>query len=178
MASNTTLGPCSQGPSRHVLPHAAPRFFTGCGNRDWWSSLNFASILLAPRDDSLDLHSGGRTQDQGMAKLSSEGAMVLLLDLQSMGQGHLFIAMELSNGHCSSSSRRGSLIGSTVYTWSTRSLSTTGSIDTSDASPMTSFQSLSSSSGSGISTWDKFYACTVHPWLATRQQALMLGAPL
>jgi hypothetical protein len=34
VASNTTLGPCSQGPSRHVLPYAAPGFFAGCGHRD------------------------------------------------------------------------------------------------------------------------------------------------
>jgi hypothetical protein len=43
VASNTTLGPCSQGPSRHVLPHATPGFFAGCGHKDWRSSLNFAS---------------------------------------------------------------------------------------------------------------------------------------
>jgi hypothetical protein len=80
VAPNTMLGPCSQGPSRHVLPHAAPGFFVGCGHRDWWSALNFTSILLAPRGDTLVLHSGGRTQDQGMTKLSSEGAMASLLD--------------------------------------------------------------------------------------------------
>jgi hypothetical protein len=45
--------------------------------------------------------------------------------------GQLFIAMELSNGHSSSSSRRGNLISSTVCTWSTRSLSATGSTETS-----------------------------------------------
>jgi hypothetical protein len=102
VASNTTLGPCSQGPSRHVLPHATPVFFTGCGRSDWWSSLNFASILLAPRDYTLALHSGGHTQDQGMAKLARERAMVPLLDSRSKGQGHLFIAMELNTGHLSS----------------------------------------------------------------------------
>jgi hypothetical protein len=85
MDSNTTLGPCSQGPSRHVLPHDALRFFAGCGHRDWWSSLNFASILLAPRDDTLVLCSGGHTQDQGTKKLSSEGAMASLLDFRSKG---------------------------------------------------------------------------------------------
>jgi hypothetical protein len=85
VASNTTLGPCSQGPSRHVLPHAAPGFLTGCGHRDWWSSPNFASILLAPRDGTLSLHSGGCTQDQGMATLSSKGATVPLLDFRSKG---------------------------------------------------------------------------------------------
>jgi hypothetical protein len=29
--SNTILGLYSQGPPWHVLPHAAPRFFAGCG---------------------------------------------------------------------------------------------------------------------------------------------------
>jgi hypothetical protein len=129
MASNTSSGPYSQGPSRHVFPHAAPGFFAGRGHRDWWSSPNFKSILLAPRDDTLALRLGGRTQDQGMAKLSSEGAMVPLLDFRSKGQGHLFIAMKLSNGHRSSSSRRGNLICNIVRTWSMRSLSTTRSTD-------------------------------------------------
>jgi hypothetical protein len=69
MASNTTSGPCSQGPSRHVLPHVAPGFLTRRGHRDWWSSPNFASILLAPRDHTLALCSSRRTQDQGVAKL-------------------------------------------------------------------------------------------------------------
>jgi hypothetical protein len=139
VASNTTLGPCSQGLSRHVLPNVAPGFFAGCRHRDWWSSLNFTSILLAPRDDTLALHSGGRTQDQGMVKLSSKGAMVPLLDFRSKGQGHLFIATELSNGYRSPSSRRGNLICSIVCTWSTRSLSATGSIDTSAMGLMTFF---------------------------------------
>jgi hypothetical protein len=67
VVSNTTLGPCSQGPSRHVLPHDAPGFLASRGYRDWWSSPNFASILLAPVDDTLALCSGGRTQDQGIA---------------------------------------------------------------------------------------------------------------
>jgi hypothetical protein len=79
VASNTSLGPCSQGPSSHVLPYAAPGFLTGRGHRDWWSSPNFASILLAARDDTLTLCSGGRTQDQGMEKLTNGGAMVFLL---------------------------------------------------------------------------------------------------
>jgi hypothetical protein len=78
VASNTTLGPCSQGPSRHVLPHAALGFLAGRGHRDWWSSPNFASILLAPRDDTLALCSGGRTQDQGITKLSSGFTMTPL----------------------------------------------------------------------------------------------------
>jgi hypothetical protein len=133
VASDTSLGPCSQGLSRHVLPHAASRFLAGRGHRDWWSYPNFLSILLAPSDDTLALCLGGRTQDQGMAKLSNGGAMVFLLDFRSKGQGHLFIAMELSDGHCSTSSRRGNLIYNTVCTWSARSLSITGSTDTSVA---------------------------------------------
>jgi hypothetical protein len=176
MASNTSSGPCSHGPSRHVLPHVAHGFLAGCGYKDWWSSPNFASILLAPRDDTLALHSGGRTQDQGMTKLSSEGAMVPLLDFQSKGQGHLFIAMELSNGNRSSSSRRGNLICSTICTWSTRSLSATRSTDTSAVGLMTSFQSLSSSGSSDISAQDRFCASTVRLWVATRQQALTPSA--
>jgi hypothetical protein len=56
----------------------------GCGYRDWWSSPNFASILLALGDDTLALCSGGRTQDQGIAKLSSGVAMVFLLGSRSM----------------------------------------------------------------------------------------------
>jgi hypothetical protein len=64
---NTTLGPFSQGPSRHVLPYATPGFLARCGRRDWWSSPNFTSILLAPGDDTLALCSGGRTHDQGTA---------------------------------------------------------------------------------------------------------------
>jgi hypothetical protein len=31
VASSTTLGPWSQGPSKHVLPHATSRFFAGAG---------------------------------------------------------------------------------------------------------------------------------------------------
>jgi hypothetical protein len=62
MVSNSTLGPCSQGLSRHVLPHAAPGFLAGGKRRDWWSSPNFTSILLAPRDDTLTLCSSVRTQ--------------------------------------------------------------------------------------------------------------------
>jgi hypothetical protein len=64
VVSNTILGPCSQGPLRHVLPHVALGFLTRRGHRDWWSSPNFASILLAPGDDTLALCSGRRTQDQ------------------------------------------------------------------------------------------------------------------
>jgi hypothetical protein len=43
--SNTILGLCSQGLTRHVLPHAAPGFFAGRGRKGWWSSHNFTSIL-------------------------------------------------------------------------------------------------------------------------------------
>jgi hypothetical protein len=81
--SNTILGLSLQGPSRHVLPHAAPGFFVGRGCTGWWSSPNFASILLASRDDTSALYSGGRTQSQGMTILSTEVAMVFSLDLAS-----------------------------------------------------------------------------------------------
>jgi hypothetical protein len=79
--SNTILCLCSQGSSRHVLPHAVPGFFAGRGCTDWWSSPNFASILLASRDDISALYSGGRTQSQGTTILTSGVAMVLSLDL-------------------------------------------------------------------------------------------------
>jgi hypothetical protein len=81
--SNTILGLCSQGLVRHVLPHDAPGFFAGRGRKGWWSSPNFASILLASRDDISALYSGGGTQSQGMTILSSGIAMVLSLDLAS-----------------------------------------------------------------------------------------------
>jgi hypothetical protein len=110
VASYTTSGPCSQGPSRHVLPHAAPGFFTGSRHRDWWSSPNFASILLAPRDDTGVPCSGGRTQDQGMTILSSGVAMVFQFGSSSKDPGLLFIAMELSIGHHSLHRWRGDLI--------------------------------------------------------------------
>jgi hypothetical protein len=77
---NTILGLCSQGPSRHVLPHAAPGFFHGHSCTSWWSSPNFASILLASRDDISVIYSGGRPQSQGMTILSSGVAIVLSLD--------------------------------------------------------------------------------------------------
>jgi hypothetical protein len=80
---NTILGLSLQGSSWHVLPHAAPRFFAGRGCTGWWSSLNFASILLASRDDTSALYSGGRTQSQGMIILSTEVSMVFSLDLAS-----------------------------------------------------------------------------------------------
>jgi hypothetical protein len=153
VASNTTLGPCSQGTSRHVLPHAAPGCFAGHGHRDWWSSLNFTSILLAPKDDTLAPCSGGRTQDQGMSVLSSRVSMVFSLDFRSKGQGHLFIAVELTISHHPSYRHHGNFIRNTICTWSMRSLSAIGSTDTSIAGLMTSFQSLSFSSGGGISTW-------------------------
>jgi hypothetical protein len=99
VASNSILGLFSQGPSRHVLPHAAPGFLTGRGYRGWWSSPNFASILLASRDDILALCLGGRTQDQGMTILSSGVAMVFSLGLASQGPGHLFTVVELRVSH-------------------------------------------------------------------------------
>jgi hypothetical protein len=178
VASNTILSPYSQGPSRHVLPHAAPGFFAGCSHRGWWSSPNFTSILLAPRDDTLAPCSGGRTQDQSVATLSSGVAMVFLLGSGNKDPGYLFIAMELSNSHRSSSSRRGNVICIIVCTWSTRSLSYAGSTDTSAMGLLTSFQSPSSSGGSDIFAWDRFCACTLHPWVATRQRALTPGVPM
>jgi hypothetical protein len=81
--SNTILGLCSQGLSRHVLPHVALGFFVGRGRKGWWSSPNFARILLASGDDISNLCSGGRTQSQGVTILSSGVAMVLSLDLAS-----------------------------------------------------------------------------------------------
>jgi hypothetical protein len=83
MTSNTILGLCSQGLTRHVLPHGPPRFFAGRGRKGWWSSPNFASILLASKDDISYLCSGRRTQSQGVTILSSRVAMVLSLDLAS-----------------------------------------------------------------------------------------------
>jgi hypothetical protein len=80
-SSNTILGLCSQGSSRHVLPHAAPGFFAGRENTGWWSSPNFAKILLASRDDTLALYLGGRTQSQGVTIISIGVAMVFSLDL-------------------------------------------------------------------------------------------------
>jgi hypothetical protein len=81
--SNTILGLSLQGPSWHVLPHAAPGFFAWCGCTGRWSSPNFASILLASRDVTSALYSGGRTQSQGETILSTEVAMVLSMDLAS-----------------------------------------------------------------------------------------------
>jgi hypothetical protein len=83
--SNTILGLCSQGLSRHVLPHAAPRFFVGRGHKCWWSSPNFTSILLASRDDISALCSGGRTQCQGVTILSSGVAMVFSMGSANHG---------------------------------------------------------------------------------------------
>jgi hypothetical protein len=81
--SNTILGLSLQGPSWHVLPHAAPGFFAGCEHTDRWSSPYFTSILLASSDDTSALHSGGRTQSQGETILSAEVAMVPSPDLAS-----------------------------------------------------------------------------------------------
>jgi hypothetical protein len=66
---NTILGLSWQGPSWHVLPHAAPGFFAWHGCTGRWSSPNFASILLASRDDTSALYLGGRTQRQGVTIL-------------------------------------------------------------------------------------------------------------
>jgi hypothetical protein len=81
---NTTLGHCSRGLSRHVLPHTTSGFLVGRGRRDWLRSPNFARILLTLRDGTLALCLGGCTRDQGTASLSSGFAMVLLLGPRSM----------------------------------------------------------------------------------------------
>jgi hypothetical protein len=83
VTSNTILGLSSQGSPWHVLPHAAPGFFAGRGCTGRWSSLNFASLLLASSDDTSALHSGGRTQSQGETILSTKVAMVPSPDLAS-----------------------------------------------------------------------------------------------
>jgi hypothetical protein len=152
VASNTILGLCSHGPSRNVLPHAAPGFFAGRGHRGWWSSPNFASILLAPRDDILVLCSGGRTQSQGMTILSSGAAMVFSLGLASHGSRPPIYSNGVQHRPPITSQMAWQPYQDTVFTWSTRSLSITGSTDTSAAGLMTPFQSLSFSGGSGIST--------------------------
>jgi hypothetical protein len=79
--SNTILGLSLQGPLWRVLPHAAPRFFAGCGYTGRWSYPNFASILLASSDDTSALHSGGCTQIQGEIVLSTKVSMVPSPDL-------------------------------------------------------------------------------------------------
>jgi hypothetical protein len=81
--TNTILGLSSQGPPWHVLPHAAPGFFTRHRSTGRWSSPNFASILLASWDDTSALYSGGRTQSQSTTILSKQVAMVPFLDLAS-----------------------------------------------------------------------------------------------
>jgi hypothetical protein len=53
------------------------------GCTGWWSSPNLASILLASRDDTSALYSGGRTQSQGVTILSIGVAMVFSLGLAS-----------------------------------------------------------------------------------------------
>jgi hypothetical protein len=121
VASNTILDPYSQGLSRHVLPHATPRFFAGHGHRSWCGSPNIASILLATRDGTSTPCSGGHTQDQSMYVLSSGVVMVFSLDFLSKGQGHPFIAVELSIGCHPSCIRRGNLrtmCGSRTGGWS------------------------------------------------------------
>jgi hypothetical protein len=150
-ASNTILGLYSQGPSRHVLPLAAPGFLVGRGHRGWWSSPNFASILLAPRDDILPLCSGGCTKSQGMTILSSSVPWCFHWVWPVAGPGHLFIAVELRISQHSLSQTTWRSYQDTVCMWSMRCLSAIGSTDTSAAGLMASFQSLSFSGGSGIS---------------------------
>jgi hypothetical protein len=152
VASNTILGLCSQAPSRHVLPHAAPRFFAGRGHRGWWSSPDFASILLAPRDDILALCSGGRTQSQGVTILSSGVSMVFSLGLDSQGARTPIYSNGAQHRSPFTSQMAWQPYQDTVCTWSARSLSAIRSIGTSAVGLMTPFQSLSFSGGCGIST--------------------------
>jgi hypothetical protein len=138
-ASNTILGLCSQGLSRHVLPHVAPGFFAGCGRKGWWSSPNFVIILLASRDDISALCSGGRTQSQGMTILSSSVAMVFSMGLASQGSR----APIYSDGAQRQSSFNSLMAWrpyqDTVCSWSASSLSIIGSSGTSAAGLMTPF---------------------------------------
>jgi hypothetical protein len=149
--SNTILGLFSQGLSRNVLPHAAPGFFAGRGRKDWWSSLNFASILLASRDDISALCSGRRTQSQGMTILSSGVAMVFSMGVASQGSS----APIYSDGAQRQSPFNSLMVWQPyqdiVHMWCARSLSATGSTDTSAVGLMTPFQSLSFSGDGGIS---------------------------
>jgi hypothetical protein len=167
VVSNTILGLCSQGLSRHVLPHAAPGFFAGCGHRGWWSSPNFAIILLSPRDDILALCSGGRTQSQGMTILSSGVAMVFSPGLASQGSRTPIYSNGAQHWSPFTSLMAWQAYQDTICTWSTRSLSVSEPADTSAGCVMTSFQSLSSSGNSFTSAWDRPCVCTVHPWVAT-----------
>jgi hypothetical protein len=137
--SNTILGLCSQGRSRHVLPHAAPGFFAGRGRKGWWSSPNFASILLAPRDDILALCSGGHTQSQGATTLSSSVTMVFSLGLASQGSRTPIYSDEAQHQSPFTSLMVWQPYQDTVCTWSARSLSATGSTGTSAAGKMTPF---------------------------------------
>jgi hypothetical protein len=130
VVSNTILGLCSQGLSRHVLPHAAPGFFAGCGHRGWWSSPNFASILLSPRDDILALCSGGRTQSQGMTILSSGVAMVFSPGLASQGSKTPIYSNGAQHWSPFTSLMAWQAYQDTICTWSTRSLSTIRSTGT------------------------------------------------
>jgi hypothetical protein len=107
---NTILGLSLRDLSRHVLPHAALGFFAGRGSAGWWSSSNFASILLASRDDTSSLYSGGRTQSQGVTILSTRVAKVFFLDLASWRGLGAYLAKELSIGGHSPHSWCGVLI--------------------------------------------------------------------
>jgi hypothetical protein len=151
VASNTILGLCSQGPSRHVLPQVAPGFCAGRGQRVWCSP-NFASILLAPRDDILALYSGGRTQSQCMTILSSGVSMVFSLGLASQGSRLPIYSNGAQHRLPFTSLMAWRPYQDTVCTWSACLLSAIGSTGTSAAGLMTPFQFLSFSGGGGIST--------------------------
>jgi hypothetical protein len=175
VASNTILGLCSQGPSRHVLPYAAPGFYAGCGHRGWWSSPNFASILLAPRDGILALCSGGRTQSKCMTILSSGVAMVFSLGLASQGSRIPIYSNGAQHRLPFTSLMAWRPYQDTVCTWSAGLLSAIGSTGTSAAGLMTPFQFSFFSIGGGISTLCRFCASTLHPWVARQQQAWLPG---
>jgi hypothetical protein len=105
--SSMASGLHSQGLSRHVLPHAAPGFLARRRWSGWWSSPNFASILLAPDDDDLALCSGGQTQAQGTKKLLSY--LVSISGANGELCCCLCIAAELGLGCCLHLSWRGVL---------------------------------------------------------------------
>jgi hypothetical protein len=137
--SITILGLCSQGLSRHVLPHAALGFFTRRGRKGWWSSPSFASIPLASRDDISALCSGGRTQIHGITTLSSGVAMVFSMGLASQGSRTPIYSSRAQRQSPSNTSMTCQPYQDTVCTWSTRSLSATGGSGTSTTCLMTPF---------------------------------------
>jgi hypothetical protein len=127
------------------------RFFAGRGRKGWWSYPNFASILLASRDDISALCSGERTQIQGVTTLSSGVAMVFSMGLASQGSRTPIYSSGAQHQSPFNTLMAWQPYQDTVCTWSARSLSATGGTGTSAAGLMTPFQSLSFSYGGGIS---------------------------